>query len=271
MPEHNDGNELPDDVRCESCDYPLQGLDAASACPECGFSIAQSSSTAVDRRKAGEELPRIELAMFLLLCSTLAGIPAIIAYALPVMNLFGIAGTSSGWTSRGFQVLVMLGCWLPVLTMSCLPRRLHRSGGIARTVVWGVVGVVGMVLVNLPGSALFVVGAALGAAAVVLNLTRANRTVGLVVPAWQRLGPARQRRGPLLTAIVLVALVRLYLLGALTGGTGLMFAWTTVWLNFVKLGLEALLIVGGIYLFFNRLWLLGRLWRSMRLRPSPAD
>ena len=56
---------------CASCQYTLIGLDPDSVCPECGFSIAWSSELAAEQLRPGDEVPRIRLAMFLLLLSTI--------------------------------------------------------------------------------------------------------------------------------------------------------------------------------------------------------
>ena len=267
MPEDKETKEGSVGLRCVSCGYELTGLAVDSSCPECGFSIARSKLLASEQRRAGRELPRIGLATLLVFCSTITGIPGIIVYAIPFSAISGVDALSEipRWASWGFQFLLLLAGWLPVLTLSSVPRRLHRSGGIGRTVAWGFAGLVGIGLMNTGSLTLLIIGSALGVTSGVLNLTRANRTLGLVIPAWHRLGEARQRRGPLVGAVILIAVGRLVLSQIPITAPGQEQA-LLVWISFMTLGTQILLVVGGVYLLINRLWLIWRLWRSMRLR-----
>lgn len=257
--------EHPNELLCASCQYALAGLDPDSACPECGFSISWSRELAAEQIRPGDELPRIRLALFQLLMSTVIGIPAIAVYALLARIVWGVTAIPDqvpGWLMWGFQGFLLLGSALPILTLAILPRRARADGGILLTVGWAIAGLLGIGLMNGSSTTAFIAGSALAVISAILNLTRANRSIGSVVPAWARLGSARQTRGPLIAAVVLVALGRISLTNL--GPTPRLGGLET-WLQFMTMGTEALLLIGSIYLFFNRLWLWVRLWRAMRL------
>ncbi|MEE2681063.1 MAG: hypothetical protein VX641_01700 [Planctomycetota bacterium] len=258
--------EASNELLCASCRYVLTGLDPDSVCPECGFSIAWSRELAEERLRPGDELPRIRLALLQLLASTMIGIPAIAVFALLTPSL-GLASPARqpDWLFWGFQGLLLLGSALPVLTLSSLPSRARVDGGIPRTVGWAFGGILGIALMNGTSVTGFVFGSALAVVSAIINLTCANRSIGSVVPAWARLGAARQTRGPLIAAVALIGLGRITLEGF--GPSPQFGPWGT-WVQLMTTAVEALLLIGCIYLFFNRLWLCLRLWRSMRLTSS---
>ena len=263
MAEDKEIKEGSNRLLCASCRYALTGLDPDSVCPECGFSIPWSRELAAERLRPGDEVPRIRLAMSLLLLSTIIGIPAIVLYALLSATLgLNEPSTLPSWLFRGFQGVLILGSALPLLTLASLPRRLHIDGGIGLMASWGVACLVGIALINSQNDLAFILGSALAVVSGIVNLTRANRSIGSVVPAWARLGPARQTRAPLITAVILIALGRI-VMSRLGGGPQL--GPLETWVKFMVVGTEALLLVGSIYLFINRLWLSLRLWRSMML------
>ena len=255
---------------CASCQYALIGLDPDSVCPECGFSIAWSSELAAEQLRPGDEVPRIRLAMFLLLLSTIIGMPGIAVYALLTCTLW-LAGTTAlpGWLFWGFQGLLLLGSVLPLLTLTSLPRRVQENRGILLTASWVIVCLLGLGLINSGNESTFMLGSALAVISVILNLTRANRSIGSVIPAWSRLGQARQTRGPLITAVIVIAVGRIVLN---TFGMTLNYAppqyGPLIWVYLLMVATEALLLIGSIYLFFNRLWISLRLWRSMMSTPK---
>ena len=264
MAEDKENKEGSNRLLCASCRYALTGLDPDSVCPECGFSIPWSRELAAERLRPGDEVPRIRLAMSLLLLSTIIGIPAIVVYALLSATLgLNDPSTLPSWLLRGFQAVLLLGSALPLLTLASLPRRLHIDGGIGLMACWGVACLVGTALINSQNDLAFILGSALAVVSGIINLTRANRSIGSVVPAWARLGPARQTRTPLITAVILIALGRI-VMSRLGGGPQL--GPLETWVKFMVVGTEALLLVGSIYLFINRLWLSLRLWRAMMLR-----
>lgn len=257
--------EPSNELLCASCRYVLTGLDPDSACPECGFSISWSRELAAERLRPGDELPRIRLALFQLLASTLIGIPAIAVYALLSRIVWGMTQLPDqlpSWLMWGFQGFLLLGSALPILTLASLPRRARADGGILLTVGWAIAGLLGIGLMNGASVTGFVLGSALAVISAILNLTRANRSIGSVVPAWARLGAARQTRGPLIAAVILVALGRISLANL---APSRQLGGLETWLHFMTTGTEALLLIGSIYLFINRLWLWIRLWRAMRL------
>ena len=252
--------ESSNGLLCASCRYALTGLAPESVCPECGFSIRWSQELAAERLRPGDELPRIRLALFLLLLSTIIGIPGIMIYALLTRTL-GLEdpATLPGWLFWGFQAVLLLGSVLPLLTLASLPRRVHADGGLILTGSWASTCLLGLILINSGQSTGFILGSALAVMCGILNLTRANRSIGSVVPAWARMGPARQTRGPLITAVLLIAGGRIIMNHL---GTGPQLGPLGTWVQFMVVATEALLLIGSIYLFFNRLWLSLRLWRS---------
>ena len=249
---------------CGSCRYALAGLEPDSVCPECGFSIRWSMELAAERLRPSDELPRIRQAMLLLLVSTIIGTPAIVVYAL-LSKTLGMPNATDlpVWLFWGFQGVLVLGSWLPVVTLTSLPRRIHVDGGVGLMIIWGVVCLIGVGMINSGHEQAFIFGSALAVISGILNLTRANRSIGSVVPAWARMGSARQTRGPLITAVILIAVGR-SLLSSL-GPTG-QFGPVGTWIQFMVMATETLLLIGSIYLFFNRLWLSLKLWRSTMSR-----
>ena len=264
MADDNAPKEARPALRCASCRYDLQGLTGQARCPECGFSIARSQALIEEQRHPGDHLPRIRLAMALLLTSTLTGIPGIMLYALfmPASGASELSAIPSSvlWS---FQGLLLMGSWAPVLTLAVLPRRALVDGGVGIMVGWGLGCLAGIGLINTPFQGLFLVGSALAVVCVIINLTRANRSIGSVVPAWDRLGQAKQTRGPLIASVPLIALGRLALDQIQGDPLDSLFGF---WVLVITTGTEALLLVGCIYMAFNRLWLIFRLWRAVVLR-----
>ena len=264
MVEDNAPKDRVNALKCASCQYDLTGLQAQSKCPECGFRIARSQELADELILPGDQLPRIRLAMALLLTSTVTGIPGIMLYGLFAASL----GYSQAWAIPEqalwtFQGLLLMGSWGPVLTLAVLPRRVHVDGGVRIMVGWALGCLVGIGLINAPFQTLFLVGSALAVVCGIINLTRANRSIGSVVPAWGRLGPARQTRGPLIASVLVIAVGRVILEYTQTSS---LEDLTAVWVRFMVMATETLLFVGCIYLLINRLWLIARLWRALALR-----
>lgn len=264
MAENNAPKDRLSTLKCASCRYDLAGLATESKCPECGFSIARSRKLAEEHLSPGDQLPRIRLAMALLLASTVTGIPGILLYALFSralrMSEASDIPEAAFWT---FQGLLLAGSWAPVLTLAVLPRRAHVDGGVWIMVGWALGALVGIGLMNTPSEALFQIGSAFAVICGIINLTRANRSIGSVVPAWARMGSARQTRGPLIASVALIAVGRVVLL--FTDPIHLENLGP-VWVQFMVIAAESLLLIGCIYVLINRLWLFIRLWRAMALR-----
>ena len=202
--------------------------------------------------------------MALLLTSTLTGIPGIMLYTL----FMPATGFSEAWAIPtsvlwSFQGLLFIGSWAPVVTLAVLPHRARVDGGVGIMIGWGLGCLLGIGLVSTPVQSLFLIGSALAVVCVIINLTRANRSIGSVVPAWNRLGQAKQTRGPLIASVPLIALGRVVLHHTQGDPLENLFGF---WVLIITTATEALLLVGCIYLFFNRLWLLLRLWRALVLR-----
>ena len=264
MVEDNAPKDRVNALKCASCRYDLSGLETQSKCPECGFSIVRSQELADELILPGDELPRIRLAMALLLSSTLTGIPGIMLYCLFAVFL----GLSQAWAIPdealwSFQGLLYVASWSPVLTLAVLPRRVHVDGGVRIMVGWALGCVVGIGLINTPFQTLFLAGSALAVVCGIINLTRANRSIGSVVPAWGRLGAARQTRGPLVAAVLVIAVCRMILEYT---PSYRMDDPIPVWIQLMVAATEILLFVGCIYLLINRLWLIFSLWRASALR-----
>lgn len=201
------------------------------------------------------------------LTSTCIGVPVMIMFAA-FTQLHGILGLGGNLLLIAlFTSCAVVGMILPLATIFLVPAETRTERMLIPSLISLALGLVGIALIGmyyrpeLDATVMF--GMGLATIACVLNLTRANRAVGNVIPDWTRLGPARQRKEPLLVAIILILGGRLLYLEDLislnTSGSILQF-----WGYLALIGLEVLLVIGGVYVVTNRLWLAKKLYRSIQ-------
>ena len=275
----NDLNQSKSDLgalKCVGCGYELRGLPLDGICPECGTTIKISSQRAAEIDLPRKLIPRLRTASILLVPATLTGAPAIVAYA--IVPLFGVHWIvdprhNLPWILNPILPLLFLGGALfPMCTVGIMPSTIRSKSRLITSLIFSLVAIIAVFLMMqgtasrsgnlLRGDLLFTLGSTMAVVACIINLTVATRIIGSVVPGWRRLHGARQTRGPLLAAVALICLGRWSLPETSVGLTALQDLIVT-WGNIILLGSEALLAIGGIYLLFNRLWLVARLRGAM--------
>ena len=204
------------------------------------------------------------------LTSTCVGVPVMIMFAAytQLHDILRLGGNLI--LVALFMTCAVVGMILPLVTIFLVPAETRTERMLVPSLIALALGLVGIALFKYYRpelNATVVFGMGLATIACVLNLTRANRAVGNVIPDWTRLGSARQRKEPLLVAIILIMGGRfLYLEGLIslnTNGSILQF-----WGYLALIGLEVLLVIGGFYVLTNRLWLALKLFKSIQQGPG---
>ena len=266
----NDANSMETALQCVRCQYDLTGLAPEGSCPECGMSIAYSRSMF---RRAGAPSRSVRSMKSLLgmtLISTCVGVPVVIMFAAySFMNTWLLPGGRL-MLFGVFMALAAIGMIIPLVTIFLVPKETRKEKMLFASLIWLAAGLSGIAFGGMffkpEPNAIVVLGMGIATIACVLNLTRANRAVGNVIPDWTGLGAARQKKEPLLVAIVLIMCGRLLSMKGLislnTNDSILQF-----WGSLALFGLEVLLVIGGFYLVTNRLWLALKLFKSIQQGP----
>lgn len=266
----NDANTTEIALHCVRCQYDLTGLAANGSCPECGMSIASSLSMFHRVGTPSRRVRSMKTLLAMTLTSTCVGVPVMIMFAAftQIHDILGLDGNLILVTL--FMTCAVVGMILPLVTIFLVPAETRTERMLVPSLISLALGLMGIALFKYYRpelNATVVLGMGLATIACVLNLTRANRAVGNVIPDWTRLGPARQRKEPLLVAIILIMGGRfLYLEGLIslnTSGSILQF-----WGYLALIGLEVLLVIGGFYVLTNRLWLALKLFKSIQQGPG---
>ncbi len=196
--------------------------------------------------------------MACLCLATLTGAPALL-----IFSLFGFLMASASRGSGPSETTLVLFPWLllagslsPVLTILATPSRLTESSARRRLIVILLCcGVSGWVLMLLGASRGFedlgtLIGSSLSASSCAIGLGSVSGLIGSAIPQWQRMGSARQPVPPLVSAILLIGMLRIVIPQIPDG------AITVIWtLRGTLIGAEVLLAIGTVYLLINRLWL----------------
>lgn len=278
MPDSDQSRSVSMQVSCIGCGYALHGLPVDGVCPECGTDVSRSLERMAEITIPRESIPRLGRACVLFILSTVTGAPGIILYALlPTLAKFPSVADprlTALFAEILLPSLLLAGTILPGCTIGLLPRRIRPENAMSSSLVFmilSLVGVIGMLVagITVTGNGLdmnpfWTIGSALGALGCVMNLTMATRIIGSVVPGWRRLGSARQSRKPLLAALIVILLGRLFVpsIGTMTNMTKLQ-QWLLTSGQGLFFAAEVLLAIGGLYLLVNRLWLAERLRRSI--------
>lgn len=267
----NDANSTEIALHCVRCQYDLTGLAPNGSCPECGMSIENSRSMYFRAGAPSRSVRAIRTLLTMTLISTCVGVPVMIMFAA-YTQLHDIVDLGGKLLLLGlFMTCAVVGMILPLVTIFLVPAETRTERMLVPSLISLALGLVGIALISKyvrpELNATVVLGMGLATLACVLNLTRANRAVGNVIPDWTRLGPARQRKEPLLVAIILIMGGRfLYLEGLIslnTSGSILQF-----WGYLALIGLEVLLVIGGFYVLTNRLWVALKLFKSIQQGPG---
>ena len=263
----NDANSTEIALQCVRCQYDLTGLAANGSCPECGMSIENSRSMYFRAGAPSRSVRAIRTLLTMTLTSTCVGVPVMIMFAAytQLHDVLRLGGNLI--LVALFMTCAVVGMILPLVTIFLVPAETRTERMLVPSLISLALGLMGIALIGKyyrpELDTTVVLGMGLATIACVLNLTRANRAVGNVIPDWTRLGPARQRKEPLLVAIILILGGRLLYLEDLislnTSGSILQF-----WGYLALIGLEVLLVIGGVYVVTNRLWLAKKLYRSIQ-------
>jgi len=267
----NEANSNETALSCVRCQYQLTGLPMNGECPECGMPVAHSHSMRVRAGMPSRRIPSLKLLLTMILLSTSVGVPVIIAFAGASFIGQSLQVVQQARFEIAFLVLASLSLIIPLITILLVPGETRQEKTLLPSVTWLVVGIIGLGLC-LMGMGLWwngytIIGMTLATIAIMLNLTRANRVVGNVIPDWSKLGRARQKKEPLLVAIILIMGGRLLVLGDVislsTDGSMLQF-----WGFLAMVGLEVLLGIGGCYVMGNRVWMALKLFKSIQYGPT---
>ena len=267
----NDVNSTEIALQCVGCQYDLTGLAPDGACPECGMSIANSRLVSYRAGAPARSVRAIRTLLTMTLTSTCVGVPVMIMFAA-YTHLHGMLGLGGSLLLTFlFMTCALVGMILPLVTIFLVPAETRTERMLVPSIISLLIGLVGIALIGtfyrpeLDPTAML--GMGLATIACILNLTRANRAVGNVIPDWTRLGPARQKKEPLLVAVALIMggrfLVMRGLLSLDTNGSIFEF-----WGYLALTGLEVLLVIGGCYVLGNRLWMGRKLFESIQQGPS---
>ena len=266
----NDANSTEIALHCVRCQYDLTGLAPNGSCPECGMSIENSRSMYFRAGAPSRSVRAIRTLLTMTLTSTCVGVPVMIMFAAYTQLHDILALRGNLLLLALFMTCAVVGMILPLITIFLVPAETRTERMLVPSLISLALGLMGIALIKYYRpelNATVVFGMGLATIACVLNLTRANRAVGNVIPDWTRLGPARQRKEPLLVAIILIMGGRfLYLEGLIslnTSGSILQF-----WGYLALIGLEVLLVIGGFYVVTNRLWLALKLFKSIQQGPG---
>lgn len=267
----NDANSTEIGLQCVRCQYDLTGLAQEGSCPECGKSIESSRSVLHRAGAPSRSVRAIRTLLTMTLASTCVGVPVMIMFAA-YTHLHGILGLGGNLTLVFlFMACAVVGMILPLVTIFLVPVETRTERMLVPSIITLVIGLVGLALIGTfftPGlDPTAMLGMGLATIACILNLTRANRAVGNVIPDWTRLGAARQKKEPLLVAVILIMGGRYLSMKGLisldTSGSILEF-----WGYLALVGLEVLLVIGGCYVLGNRLWMGRKLFESIQQGPA---
>ncbi|MCH2144135.1 MAG: hypothetical protein MK082_03195 [Phycisphaerales bacterium] len=259
--------EQPESLPCFNCRYELTSLPRDADCPECGYPILSTLRKRGEVTEPLRRLPRLKLTLIFLLAATLSGAPVLIGYAgleyLQERAANPLLDQLRGTFLTSLPYLMILGSLTPLLTILSVPSEI--GGGRYRKRIAGlllILGGGGATLVSLTksGNALefaSIVGYPAGTIACAIGLATAARYIGRAVPQWKQLGSARQTAAPLISAILLIAILRP--VQALLSPMSMGLAGSEV----IIIGSEILLVIGSLYLMVNRLWLSLRLIQAM--------
>ena len=261
----NDTNSNETPLSCVRCQYQLTGLPMSGECPECGMPVAHSHSVMIRAGMPARRIPSLKLLLTMILLSTSVGVPVIILFAAQAFIFRFLDATAAYQFTLAYLTLITLSMIIPLVTILLVPSRIRPEKMLVPSVFWLILGFMGMLVWWNDIS--MIVGSTLATIASILNLTRANRAVGNVIPDWTRLGQARQKKEPLLVALILIMGGRILMAQGLisqsTDGSMLEF-----WGFLALVGLEVLLGIGGCYVMGNRLWMALKLFKSIQYGPS---
>lgn len=284
----------PEHLRCAGCRYDLMGLDPAAQCPECGLPIATSIKQHEEFWAPIKKIPHLKRTLALLVIATLTGAPALILYSTQdniLVNTLTSVLTIRFIAWRALNLapwLLVIGSFMPLFTILSIPTGFATTFRKQRSVI-----LITLLLLASTSAVLFAYGpvltglgilqpqarppwmkqswmelfvaAPIAACACALGLSTAAKLIGQTVPTWKRLGSARQTAAPLIGAILVIAVLRPAVLASALEG-GVLFGAKTI-----LIGAELLLVIGALYLLVNRIWLVSRLGRALRLARMQKD